>query len=343
MVSDTDDNGVVKLPLVLQLLKQPGKQIVHQPGLEIGAVRLLVACKPPKFRVLFQRPIAQDFIVLVAQMGRTGDDEVQGRLPLPEEFGIQTGIVKQQLIVIQKVFLVRTDVVPVADVFRIPHGGREHAAAVEAGIVIVEGLGRIPLLRQQAGEGLAVGVRDVVESIAALTAQERAGIHAELRIEGADAAVARRVEVGERNTLGHEPFQRGGVLPDHPVVHGLHEHQNHVFPFQQAGHFVVAAHSPVGKIGVDLRFPCLLRRGVAWRQGVDAVFVDVLFQRLVQAADLIQPVGIEHVVIGRLSGLDSAVVGGSVPDVAVLHKHRLRQAGRSYRRGDDHRRSRDSG
>ena len=155
MVSDTDDNGVVKLPLVLQLLKQPGKQIVHQLGLEIGAVRLLVACKPPELRVLFQRPIAQDFIVLVAQMGRTGDDEVQGRLSLPEEFGIQTGIVKQQLIVIQKVFLVRTDVVPVADVLGIPHGGGEHPAAVEAGIVIVEGLGRIPLLRQQAGKGLA--------------------------------------------------------------------------------------------------------------------------------------------------------------------------------------------
>ena len=207
----------------------------------------------------------------------------------------------------------------------------------------MEGLGGISLLRQQAGKGLAVGVRDVVESIAALTAQERSGIHAELRIEGADAAVARRVEVGERNTLGHEPFQRGGVLPDHPVVHGLHEHQNHVFPFQQAGHFVVAAHSPTRKIGVDLRFPCLLRRGVAWRQGVDAVFVDVLFQRLVQTADLIQPVGIEHIVVGRLSGLNSAVIGGGVPDVAVLHKHRLRQADRSYRRGDDHRRSRDSG
>lgn len=67
------------------------------------------------------------------------------------------------------------------------------------------------------------------------------------------------------------------------------------------------------------------------------------FQRLVQTADLIQPVGIEHIVVGRLSGLNSAVIGGGVPDVAVLHKHRLRQADRSYRRGDDHRRSRDSG
>ena len=138
VVSDTDDNGVVKLSLVLQLLKQPGKQIVHQLGLEIGAVRFLVAGKPPEFRVLFQRPIAQDFIVLVAQMGRTGDDEVQGWLSLPEEFGIQTGIVKQQLIVIQKVFLVRADVIPIADVFRIPHGGREHAAAVEAGVIIMD-------------------------------------------------------------------------------------------------------------------------------------------------------------------------------------------------------------
>ena len=102
----------------------------------------------------------------------------------------------------------------------------------------MEGLGTVALPAQQGGQGLGIFVGHIVEGIAACTAQKGAGVDAELCIEGADAAVDRGVKMGEVDSLCHKAVDGLGILPNHPVVHGLHQHQNHIFPCQKAGHFI---------------------------------------------------------------------------------------------------------
>ena len=264
-------------------------------------------------------------------MRGAGDDEIELR-PLPEEFPVQLLVVKQQQVIIQQILRVLfiRHVIPVADVFLIAHGHRENPAAVEGRIVIVEGLGGVSLPAQQACQGLVKMVGHIVKGVSPLTAQEGAGIDAELGIEGPDATVNRGVEVGEVDALLHQAAEGGGMLPDHPVIHGLHQHQHHIFPLQQARHGVGAAVGLAGKIGVDLlpgrRPGGSISRGL----GIDHIGVNILGKGLVQSADLIQPVGVEHIAVSRLRGLGTAVIGSGIPDAAVVEKHRLRQIVRSH-------------
>ena len=66
VVGDADDHGVFQLSLYLQLPQEPVKEIVHQSGLQIGTVRFLIAGQAPVLGVLFQAPIAEYFVVLIA-------------------------------------------------------------------------------------------------------------------------------------------------------------------------------------------------------------------------------------------------------------------------------------
>ena len=124
-------------------------------------------------------------------MGRTGDDEIQGLIFLPEKLLPQFGIVKQQLLIIQELFLgfftMLLYIVRVVHILVITHGQRIDTPGVEIGIVVVEHFGIIAFFRQLAGQGLSVVVGNIVKGIAALATEERAGIDTELRIEGPDA------------------------------------------------------------------------------------------------------------------------------------------------------------
>ncbi len=232
--------------------------------------------------------------------------------------------------------------------------------------------GAVSLPGQQAGQGLGIAVGHIVKGVATLAAEEGAGVDAEFRVEGADAAITRGVEPGELDAFLHEPAQGGGVLADHPVVHGLHQHQHHVFPRQGPGHGIVRRGGLLGEVGIHLlhaSFPNLgvaggvgvdfvdadvfprqgpghgiVRRGgllgevgihllhasfpnlgVAGGVGVDFVDADVLDQGLAQAAHLVEPVGVEHVLVGSFRRLRAAIVRAGIADAAVAEKHRLGQ------------------
>ena len=101
MVGDADDHRVFQFSLFFQFRHQAGKQVVHQLGFQVSAVGFLVAGEALKFRVFFQAPVAEHLIIFVAQMGRTGNDEIQP-FPFPEEFAVQSLVVKQQLVVVQQ-------------------------------------------------------------------------------------------------------------------------------------------------------------------------------------------------------------------------------------------------
>ena len=178
-------------------------------------------------------------------------------------------------------------------------------------------------LPQQKRQRLPEIVGHVVEGVAALAAEEGAGVDAEFRVKGADAAVCRGVKPGKIDALGHEAVQGGGILPQHPVVHGLHQHQNHVFPGKQASHFVFHRLVFILEISVNLLPPCLVSFGVGRGQGINGVGVDVLAQCLVQAADLIEPVCVEQVLVGGSGGLHPSVVGLGIPNVVILFKYQL--------------------
>ena len=117
-----------------------------------------------------------------------------------------------------------------------------------------------------------------------------------------------------------------GILPNHPVVHGLHQHQNHIFPCQKAGHFIVFRGVFLRKPGIHLRPARFVGFGIRRGQRVDVVGVNILAQGLVHAADLVKPVGIEHILICRLGGLHPAEIRAGILDIFILLKLLFRQA-----------------
>ena len=187
----------------------------------------------------------------------------------------------------------------------------------------MEFLRAVALLPQQVSQRLPEIVGHIVKGVTALAAQERAGIDAEFRVECADSAVDGSIESCKIDPLCHQTVQRGSILAKHPVVHGLHQHQNHVFPRQQAGHFVFHRLVLFREIPVNLLMPCLVGLLVGWGQRIDGVGVNVLAQCLVQAADLIEPVGVEQVLVGGSGGLHPSVVGLGIPNVVILFKYQL--------------------
>ena len=40
----------------------------------------------------------------------------------------------------------------------------------------------------------------------------------------------------ECDALGHQVADGGGMVTDHPVVHGFHQHQHHILARQETGH-----------------------------------------------------------------------------------------------------------
>ena len=152
MVGNTDDHRILQLALGFQLRHKTGEQVIHQLRLQIGAVGLLIAGQALEFRVFLQAPVAEDLVILVAQVGGTGDNKVQ-TLAFPEEFLLQAFVVKQELVIIQQLLgIVRGNalqVVRVADIILIAHGFREDTTAVKIGAVVMEGLGGIALPAQQ--------------------------------------------------------------------------------------------------------------------------------------------------------------------------------------------------
>ena len=108
-------------------------------------------------------------------MGRTGNDEIQP-FPFPEEFAVQSLVVKQQLVVVQQLLCSigghSFQIIRVTDVGLIAHGFREHPTAVEAGAVVVEFLRAVALLPQQVSQRLPEIVGHIVKGVTALTAQK---------------------------------------------------------------------------------------------------------------------------------------------------------------------------
>ena len=114
------------------------------------------------------------------------------------------------------------------------------------------------------------------------------------------------------------------MLPDHPVIHGLHQHQDHIFSFQQAGHGILAAGCLLGKIAVNLGGSLGLGLCMGRSKGIDFVGIQILDQGLVQAADLVKAVGVEHIVIGGFGRLGAAIVGLRISNIVILLEHCLR-------------------
>ena len=106
-------------------------------------------------------------------MGRTGNNEIQP-FPFPEEFTVQSLVVKQQLVVVQQLLCSigghSFQIIRVTHIGLIAHGFGEHPTAVEAGAVVVEFLRAVALLPQEARQRLPVVVGHIVKGIAALTA-----------------------------------------------------------------------------------------------------------------------------------------------------------------------------
>ena len=324
VIGNPHDDRVLQLSMGFQLGKHPGEEIIHQPGFQIGTVGFLAAGQASVLRIFFQAPVTEHLVVFVTQMSGTGNDEVQLG-PLPEEAFRQLLVVKQQLIVIEAVLVIGADIVLVGYVLLIAHGLGEDAPGIKGGVVIVVNQSGIALLTQKAGQGLVKVVGHIVEGVTALTAEEGAGVDAELGVERPHTAIAGGVEPGEGNALGHQLLQRGGVLPDHPVIHGFHQHQNHVFALQKAGHFIVRRFFPGIKVGVYILSGLFLGLGVARGKGIDVVGVKILHPGLVNAADLIKPVGAEHILIGGLRRLHPSVIGTGVLNAAVAEKDCLGQ------------------
>ena len=153
-------------------------------------------------------------------------------------------------------------------------------------------------------------IGDIVKGIAALTGKIGAGIDAELRIECADTTISRRVELGKLDSLLHQAGNGGSMLADHPIVHGLHQHQDHILSCQQPGHFVFIAFR-TAQVGIQLRFRFTLRFSIGRGQRIDLMIIKIFGKHLVQTADLIQTVSIEHIFICRFCRLHPSIVTGS--------------------------------
>ncbi len=135
VIGDADNHGVLQLPLFLQLLQESGKHIVHQFGFDPGTVDFFMAVCALILRILLQGIVTQHFPVGVAQVGRTGNDEVEG-LPLPEEQVTELRIVPEVNVGIQVILLI--GIVLIGDIIPVAHGRLKHAPAIEGGGIVVE-------------------------------------------------------------------------------------------------------------------------------------------------------------------------------------------------------------
>ena len=184
-------------------------------------------------------------------------------------------------------------------------------------------LGTVTFRPQKACQGLVVGVGDIVEGIAACAAEEGAGVKAELRVKGADAAVGRCIQICKVDTLLHKTVDRRCKLSQHPVVHGLHQHNNDIFPGQKPCHFIGFLLLLPGKPCMNLLFCFLLSATVARGQGIDPVGIEILGHGLIQSANLIQPMGVKHILIRSLCRLHTAIVGLRIANGIVCFKYGL--------------------
>ena len=267
-------------------------------------------------------------------MGGAGDDEIQPLLPLPEKFLPQPGFRKQDQLVIELLlaflFAVLGQIVGIIHIVLVAHGLAEHIPAVKIGVVVVEGFGRIPLPCQHGSQGLVIGIGHIVEGIAALAGQEGAGVDAELGVEGPDAAVGGRIKGSKVDALCHQLGNGGGMVADHPVIHGFHQHQHDVFVLQQARHVIGLNFRPGFKISIDLLPGFLLLLPMGRCQGVEHIGRQILCHGVPDTTDLIEPVGAEHILVGRLCRLHPAIIGLGIPDAAVLLKDLLGQAQQAH-------------
>ena len=281
----------------------------------------------PKFRVFSQPPGTENLIILIAEMRCPGDDKIQGWTSLPEKFIAKGFIVEQQAVVVQGVFPLllphsRKEIL-ITDIFLVAQRLRENTPAVKCGRIVVKYLGAVALFCQQTCQRLIIGVCDIIKGIAACTAEEGAGVKAELRVKGADAAVGRCIQICKVDTLLHKTVDRRRKLPQHPVVHGLHQHNNDIFPGQNPCHFIGFLLLLPGKPCMNLLFCFLLSATVARGQGIDPVGIDILGHGLIQSANLIQPMGVKHILIRSLCRLHTAIVGLRIADGIVCFKYGL--------------------
>jgi len=190
----------------------------------------------------------------------------------------------------------------------------------------VKYLGRIAASGHLGGNGLVKAVGYIVKDITAGGGKVDACVHTELRIQGSGTTVAGGVEVGEIDTLVHHAVDGGRILwGDHPIVHGLHEHHDHILSGKCAGHSIVSAFSPLGK--VSIYFLLLLRKGglIGRGEGVELVHPNVPQCKLIDAGNIIDFFGIVHGVVGGAVGRGLTVFRMCAPNVVVPLKYQLRK------------------
>ena len=231
-------------------------------------------------------------------MSRAGDDEIE-LLPFPEEAVRQLLVVKQELVVVKLILRLFGYIILIRNVLFVSHCRREHPSGVERRVIIMVNFRRIALIPQYIGQRLVKVIGYIVKSISAGTAEEGPGIDAEFSIERPDAAIARSIEFGKIHSFCHQPRNGGGMLSDHPVVHGFHQYQNHIFPLEQSGHGIVLAFFLGIKKGIQSFLCLLLGLGIGRCDGIQIIGIDIFHRCLVDTADLIQPMGVKHVFISR--------------------------------------------
>ena len=182
-------------------------------------------------------------------MGGTGHIEVEPQVRFPEKQVRKSGIFKHRRVAEQIVLVLH--IVLEGHIALIAQGRRKDSTAVKIRGIIVKFQCGIACVRKPVGQGLGKVVGHIVEGIAPGTGQKRAGVHAELGIEGPNTAIAGGVEVREIHAFLHQATDGRGVLPDGPVIHGFHQHKNHVLSRQLAGHGVVHVFRAALKILVN--------------------------------------------------------------------------------------------
>ena len=177
-------------------------------------------------------------------------------------------------------------------------------------------------------------VGHIVKKVMTVGWQVNTGIGAELRIDGPGTAIERGVEIGKIDSLIHQPHQSGGILlRDHPVIHGLHQHQHHILAFQNAGHGIVLRFAPLCKECINGLLVLVLLHPVTGGQGEQFMLPEIPECQLVNTADIIHAAGIVHGLISCFIGRRPGIFRPGTPNILVPPEHDLRQS-KQHRHGN---------
>ena len=264
-----------------------------------------------EFRILLQRVLAQFIVIGIRHMRRTRNQEA-AKLPAlavsAEKLFTYRLVIQREGIAEQRSVCAVRHIVGIADIFFKPHRRMHDAAVVENRLIVMERFGGIPPRPEQTRQALREIIRAVGKRQIAIGRQVNACVDTELGVERAHAAIARRIHVGKIDALSHHAADIGRqILVNQPVIHALHQHDDHIFSFKQTGHFV-GLHIPARiEIGINGLAVLLQLCGIGRRVRHDEMLVNIAHGVLIQAADAVNLARVIHDIVGSLERQCTAV------------------------------------